>query len=86
MVLTDDDGEVDDVPELSDSGDDEQWQCVDEEDDDQQVTCLFCDRYKIIPYFFGCLSVFIILCLLDVKYGCSFIACKTVFVFLCSGC
>uniref|UniRef100_A0A8C5CEZ0 type I protein arginine methyltransferase n=1 Tax=Gadus morhua TaxID=8049 RepID=A0A8C5CEZ0_GADMO len=39
------DGEVDDVPELSDSGDDEQWQCLDEEDsDDQHVTCLFCDR------------------------------------------
>ncbi|CAL8404836.1 unnamed protein product [Boreogadus saida] len=39
------DGEVDDVPELSDSGDDEQWQCLDEEDsDDQRVTCLFCDR------------------------------------------
>ena len=60
MALTDDDGEVDDVPELSDSGDDEQWQCVDEEDDDQQVTCLFCDRYEIIPSFFlvACLYLF----------------------------
>lgn len=40
------------MPELSDGdddeydGDEEQWQCMDEEEEEysQTVTCLFCDR------------------------------------------
>ncbi|KAM7405753.1 hypothetical protein PAMP_000180 [Pampus punctatissimus] len=39
---------VEDMPELSDGdddGDEEQWQCMDEEEEGSQpVTCLFCDR------------------------------------------
>ncbi|CAK6971522.1 protein arginine N-methyltransferase 3 [Scomber scombrus] len=45
------DGDVEDMPELSDGddeydGDEEQWQCLDEdeEEDSQPVKCLFCDR------------------------------------------
>ncbi|XP_071771485.1 protein arginine N-methyltransferase 3 [Centroberyx gerrardi] len=42
------DGDADDMPELSDSGDDDdedQWQCMEEDGSDRQpITCLFCDR------------------------------------------
>ncbi|CAL8351641.1 unnamed protein product [Merluccius merluccius] len=46
LVWTGDDGAVDDVPELSDSGDDDddQWQCMEDSTEDLQVACLFCDR------------------------------------------
>lgn len=50
--LTDCDRAAEDMPELSDGdddeydGDEEQWQCMDEEEEEysQTVTCLFCDR------------------------------------------
>ena len=47
--MTDGDGLVEDIPELSDGDDDidddeEQWQWMEEEEDSQPVTCLFCDR------------------------------------------
>ncbi|TMS12838.1 Protein arginine N-methyltransferase 3 [Larimichthys crocea] len=44
------DPHAEEMPELSDGDDDfgdddeEQWQCMDEQEDSQQVTCLFCDR------------------------------------------
>lgn len=47
FTLTDGDAAVEDMPELSDGDDDadedeEQWQWM--EEDNQPVTCLFCDR------------------------------------------
>lgn len=48
-LLADGDGAAKEMPELSDGDDDdidddeEQWQWM-EEEDSQQVTCLFCDR------------------------------------------
>lgn len=49
FVLSDEDGVVEEMPELSDGEDDEdeeQWQCLDEEEEGgaDSITCLFCDR------------------------------------------
>lgn len=73
-----DDGAVDGVPELSDSGDDEQWECMEEEESEEtQVPCLFCDRYKnrssTILYF-------------SMVATCEVCGCNIASLFFCSGC
>nr|XP_023674585.1 protein arginine N-methyltransferase 3 [Paramormyrops kingsleyae] len=50
---------ADEVPDLSDSDDDDdQWQCMDEDPNNVTITCLFCDRllYSVQETFLHCQS------------------------------